>query len=546
MIKTPAIPETIMIGDWSVVSGKGMVSIKDKKFRVPLGNTRQDLAVRVHEYGHIKFSPLRKNKEIVTDKKLLLADAALEDFRVNHLITGKKVTVLKHVLTPTKANAIKVHPSPFMQSLLYVACYHYTGIKNLKQRLTSLTKKDHRYLRDCMNTIKEKPTYANSFKIAKRIVKRFPETSVRDRREGRGIVVTIAIKSSDKTPETSDATEGSEKPKGKPKDSITIEIKSEKDKKLKKEAKPKPKTKPKPKPKLESESVRVQVIEISVDGKNAGKNSPITNFIKEGVQYGALSASKTHKFVKEKPELTIVDNTHKMVSIEKLREKTDCGMTFRYPERVLTDGLVFGTKKTPRIIGTILIDSSGSMRFDRKDLVTISKKSGGATIAAYVAEPTTHSGTKNKGNLFILAKGKKVISKLPSKLIRGIHNIVDLEAVEWLCTQPSPRILVTDAMFTSLSDSGYGKSEELNIEIIDQVNELCKANSITWLRDVSDLHEVLKNLKAGRRFKKPKHEDMLGFMKKKYGGSGRSGSTVRKGSVASDIIDYMEGKSKLR
>lgn len=95
--------------------------------------------------------------------------------------------------------------------------------------------------------------------------------------------------------------------------------------------------------------------------------------------------------------------------------------------------------------GTVLIDSSGSMHLSNTALKTISDMIPAGTVAYYSG--LCDSNPVGGGDLVIYAmKGKQYTgTDLPH---RHNGNMIDLQALEWLMQQESPRIMVTDRGFT--------------------------------------------------------------------------------------------------
>ena len=74
-------------GGFTVVNGPGGVDLPGKVMRVPLGESDLDRATRLHEMGHIKFTP-KDSPEKVARKHGITVDAlqVCEDARVNTLL----------------------------------------------------------------------------------------------------------------------------------------------------------------------------------------------------------------------------------------------------------------------------------------------------------------------------------------------------------------------------------------------------------------------------------------------------------------------------
>ncbi len=113
-------------------------------------------------------------------------------------------------------------------------------------------------------------------------------------------------------------------------------------------------------------------------------------------------------------------------NLGKVRIASDVGRAPRRIGRLLTDPYrrVFDRVKR-KSGGVVLIDWSGSMSLEPKDILTILQHAPGATIAAYAHK----DGSKGVPNFWVLAKDGKMVSKLPTK--HGCGNGVDGPALRW-------------------------------------------------------------------------------------------------------------------
>jgi hypothetical protein len=132
---------------------------------------------------------------------------------------------------------------------------------------------------------------------------------------------------------------------------------------------------------------------------------------------------------------------YKGIRLRPRRKPSAFGATFRYTHRILTDKACFATPMKDNL-GTVLVDASGSMGISNEQLKELLKFSGRATIAAY-------SGRGERGDIVVLAKGGRCVSKVLNKY--GC-NVVDADAVDWLITQPSPRWWICDGGVTGFND----------------------------------------------------------------------------------------------
>ena len=92
--------------------------------------------------------------------------------------------------------------------------------------------------------------------------------------------------------------------------------------------------------------------------------------------------------------------------------------------------------------GVVLIDASGSMCANEKNVAAICALVPTATVAYY-----SGSDGRGKGELVVYAyEGKRFAGKLPPESIHG-GNAVDLPAIQWMMRQPKPWHLVSDLGF---------------------------------------------------------------------------------------------------
>ena len=96
--------------------------------------------------------------------------------------------------------------------------------------------------------------------------------------------------------------------------------------------------------------------------------------------------------------------------------------------------------------GSVLIDTSGSMRLDSEDIDAILAATRGVALVAI------YSGRGAEGELRVVARGghRAAADQLEPY---GGGNIVDLPALDWLARQPRPRIWVSDGGVTGVGDN---------------------------------------------------------------------------------------------
>jgi hypothetical protein len=119
---------------------------------------------------------------------------------------------------------------------------------------------------------------------------------------------------------------------------------------------------------------------------------------------------------------------------------SDMGEEFRYPDRFLSDQMVFGERKRyPG--GSLLIDVSGSMSLHVNDVIMMMTYAPAATIAIYSSGGTGEGG--HRGHLTVIAKaGRRALNAEISKTLGG--NAHDGFCLRWLGKQRPPRYWVSD------------------------------------------------------------------------------------------------------
>lgn len=136
---------------------------------------------------------------------------------------------------------------------------------------------------------------------------------------------------------------------------------------------------------------------------------------------------------------------------------------FRYPHRALlpaSDGMAFAHRKKAKG-GTILLDCSGSMNLNLNNIIGLLNRAPMLTIAGYASYDDFR-----KGSLAIFIKNGMIASRTS---IKGWYesisdgNVVDGPAIRWLIKQARPRIWISDGEVTGIDDR---RSENLSLEII--------------------------------------------------------------------------------
>jgi hypothetical protein len=103
-----------------------------------------------------------------------------------------------------------------------------------------------------------------------------------------------------------------------------------------------------------------------------------------------------------------------------------------------------------------------------------------------------YSGRGKRGELRIVAWGERRAAAEHLEPY-GKGNIVDVPALEWLASQPAPRVWVSDGAVTGIGDQRCRKVDE-------RVDELCRRGAIQRVKDVDEAVAFVRSeRKEGRR-----------------------------------------------
>ena len=155
---------------------------------------------------------------------------------------------------------------------------------------------------------------------------------------------------------------------------------------------------------------------------------------------------------------------------------SDFGYNPKYINRYCIDKKIFKQKQTV-LGGTILIDASGSMRFDGEDILEIMTLLPAVTIAMY-------NGRSHDGDLRIIAKGGMRVDQKYLDRHSGGGNVVDGPALEWLATMPARRIWVSD-----MHVFGRAGSDSSGANLIRECLNIVTKHKIINLQDINEVKE---------------------------------------------------------
>lgn len=133
--------------------------------------------------------------------------------------------------------------------------------------------------------------------------------------------------------------------------------------------------------------------------------------------------------------------------------------------RLPTDGQVF-SRKRKFASGTVLLDVSGSMDLEYKDIQALVDLMPMGIVAVYSGLPKNTSIRNNHtlegipwkagtGWVTVIAnKGRILSPSLFADFVEEMpgYNIIDVPVMNWLVQQPGPRFLVSDGLFTDLNE----------------------------------------------------------------------------------------------
>lgn len=164
------------------------------------------------------------------------------------------------------------------------------------------------------------------------------------------------------------------------------------------------------------------------------------------------------------------------------RVATDSGTGVGDIARMITDQKVFRESR-PGIFGTVLIDVSGSMALQMRDILECMRQVPGATVGVY-------AGAGDSGVVAVVARAGKRATTQDIAAVKSLGgNIVDVPALEWLGTQPRPRVWVSDGAATGIGDELSSRCQAL-AELLMHRHHIIRVNRVhdAWkvVRGVQD------------------------------------------------------------
>lgn len=163
----------------------------------------------------------------------------------------------------------------------------------------------------------------------------------------------------------------------------------------------------------------------------------------------------------------------------------DAGVQIGALHRIYTDQKIFRDTRYSAV-GSVLIDASGSMGLSADEIYQLVLACPAVTIATY-------SGDGNRGIIRIVVEGGKLAKNLgdygpPG----GGGNIIDGPALDWLATQRSPRVWVSDGIVTGCDDI-------CALNLFDYVALMCTTHNIYRVPKLLDAQHLVRILNDPRK-----------------------------------------------
>ena len=454
-------------GVWRVdtcapVRGKPMTNVVTKHMVVPVGDEQIDRVIRAHEMAHARFSPADDFPKWV--KRGIATETALtvvEEVRVNFLIKKAGFDVDLLADGSEKASGVRIAEQADWTQAVYIAV-GYSICGGGKDFITGVRRVNPAWAKTLREIIKA---------VEKEFVKAFKtgtlgSTEV-DPRHGLapfGFSHTERIaewvdRLANPPQEDEDETEKGDIKNDETKDGESEKETKEGDKGVGATDKPQPKADPKKvRPTDASKGDGV----VPSWGKLIVGNLPLTR-----KAHGGLG--------------------RKRVASNMGRNPRRIGNALADPEKRVFDRYKKGNG------GIVLIDGSGSMSLNNKDILDITEASPGCTVAVYSSDRTNV-----KPNLLVLAQNGKMIDKLPE---RNGGNGVDGEAIRWATKQrkrsSTPVVWITDGKVHGLGNNGqWGGYHDILAQ--DCIKEVLK-HKVFMALNVEQGLAVLNQLKVGKK-----------------------------------------------
>jgi len=187
-----AKPHLIWEGEWEIKDTtkkkEGKVLLSKKQLFVPNGNSPMEIAIRAHEYGHIKWSPLRLKLRDNLEREIF---KGVEDCRINILLQEQGIN-LELLATPDEAKAwlekwklkSEIFDSDsseylaleYLAVLAYLYWEGYSGASFLRESLQRVISKEAMNLaQSCLSQLRKEPSLKCAVQCTKKIAQYFKD-----------------------------------------------------------------------------------------------------------------------------------------------------------------------------------------------------------------------------------------------------------------------------------------------------------------------------------------------------------------------------------
>ncbi len=209
--------------------------------------------------------------------------------------------------------------------------------------------------------------------------------------------------------------------------------------------------------------------------------SPAESLPHEGVPIPRRSVSWGEMTVESLPR----ERSRRIPAVARERSFVDHGSVLAAAHRLPVDGKVFMRRRRLRG-GTVLVDTSGSMRMGKKELEKIVAAFPLATVAVY-------GGRGSSGRLSLVAyRGRMVAEKWLDTLRFGRGNVIDGPCLWWLARQPGPRIWISDGHVTGVRDRS-------SLDLVVEAMAICRRNHIRRFDKAESLLRLSRSPLGGFR-----------------------------------------------
>jgi hypothetical protein len=171
--------------------------------------------------------------------------------------------------------------------------------------------------------------------------------------------------------------------------------------------------------------------------------------------------------------------------LQKANRAVEEGTIPRYMHRWPTDKRVFHrSKRLPG--GTLLVDDSGSMGLNPQQLEAIIETAPAATVAVYAGRDQDDGG-----EIRVVAKDGKRAKTEDLSILEFGGNGIDGPALEWLGSQPYPRIWITDG---GVTDKRFG----FGWQTVEAAKRLVVKHKVTVAESAEEAAEIMKHRRFAR------------------------------------------------